>query len=523
MASSPLLALPAELLDWIADLVEVEDLLDFALVCKRLHYHSRDRLALHDRYHGLCRVNNDRAPSTMPMLLRLAINDPEAAWHVRELDFWGNRKTFVDWKPFDRLENAIEEALEGPRRAGIPNSARERPREDLSDQDQTFWSLGELGKFEEIMKTCLKLSPVATAAWMTELRQGSDRPLKGILIALLPRLRRVNYISWTFPYMTGSKPLAFVGEVIQRIRQLSHAAWPPGFTSLRRIDVADPTPLLPIGTWGSCPRESVAPLFSLPNLKTLNLSNLVGDYDSMAEDEIPLGTSSVEELGLHAGELRGKTLEQFLKAPARLKKLVLDYAQIPPGIHEAIVESHAHALRDINVESMRLEHFRKLENLTGCVLDVEHVLVVEHRGTQTVASVMPFRDSKASKLIKILDLRDFLPPSIKKLRLEMTRNWKFGEKTAEAVLSMVADFVEDPRYSALEEVCIWNFMDEIDHSSTKALPRLLKRGIELHHQPLLLLGEDVIEDRKHEMLHPGITGLGCIETESLGIPDVYVC
>ena len=45
------------------------------------------------------------------------------------------------------------------------------------------------------MRHDLQLSPVETEYWTEKVREGWDEPLKGMLVALAPRLDRVNLVA----------------------------------------------------------------------------------------------------------------------------------------------------------------------------------------------------------------------------------------------------------------------------------------------------------------------------------------
>jgi hypothetical protein len=83
MASSPLLDLPAELIDWTLDYVSVEDLVNTALTCRLMLKHLEGPTQRHRNYHNIYRLQHDRIPSTIPQLLRLALSQPEVTSHIR--------------------------------------------------------------------------------------------------------------------------------------------------------------------------------------------------------------------------------------------------------------------------------------------------------------------------------------------------------------------------------------------------------------------------------------------------------
>lgn len=83
--------LPDQLIVRIREILDPGSLSTFALsrhtfarICNRRHTLNR---ALQENY----AVQHDRLPSTVPELLRAALNERDAAWHMRSLDFWGIR------------------------------------------------------------------------------------------------------------------------------------------------------------------------------------------------------------------------------------------------------------------------------------------------------------------------------------------------------------------------------------------------------------------------------------------------
>ena len=96
MTSAPLLSLPEELVAAIAGSVDIEDLLNASLSCRTLHRCTKGRLAANAVLHETYSILHDRRPLTAPSLLRLAFDDPEAAWHIRTLEFWGLRPGWVE-------------------------------------------------------------------------------------------------------------------------------------------------------------------------------------------------------------------------------------------------------------------------------------------------------------------------------------------------------------------------------------------------------------------------------------------
>lgn len=186
MASSDLLSLPEELLAEIASYLHAGSIFPFALTCKATYHHVDEALERHRGYHDTYSVSHDRLPLTVPTLLRLAINDPQVGWHIRALDFWGARPSFQKWKTWSFYH---------PYGLDDPDDWPE-PSEDHSMLDQSFYTDDELDTFARLMIMELHLSAEDTEEWMSKLREGWDEPLKGLLMALSPKLDRVNFVAY---------------------------------------------------------------------------------------------------------------------------------------------------------------------------------------------------------------------------------------------------------------------------------------------------------------------------------------
>ena len=182
MASCALLSLPEELLAWIASFLQVEIIINFALACKTTHHHVETDLQRHRQYYDLHRICHDRLPLTTPTLLRLAIEDPDAAWQIRTLEFWGARPSFEKWKTWADFRYLHEEEEE--EKADWPE-----PREDYSTYDEAFFKDGEIETYERLMTQDLRLPSTDVEEWMDKLKNGWDEPLKGMLVALSPKLQ----------------------------------------------------------------------------------------------------------------------------------------------------------------------------------------------------------------------------------------------------------------------------------------------------------------------------------------------
>lgn len=235
----------------------------------------------------------------------------------------------------------------------------------------------------------------------------------------------------------------------------------------------------------NCDQEDVAPLFLLPNLKILNIAaELSGRHDVAPELDIPAGSSSIEELGIVDSWTRGYTLDQLLRAPARLKKLVLDLEEMRPPLSEIIVEQSTDALVEIIAAYVGIQYLSRFENLRVCdSVNVDGLVNNMFCDPQNTDD--PVKPDEGDRF-QVLDLRDFLRPTVKKIRVYIWHDWQYGRKALEEFIAMLANLVEDASYSALREVCIWELLQRIKkvdidvESGSSPWHRLRRRGIELH-------------------------------------------
>ena len=69
------------------------------------------------------------------------------------------------------------------------------PAENHTHLDSSFFEPTELRFYADCMRHQLRLDPEQTRKWMSKVEDGWDEPLKVLLIALSPRLRRLNFIA----------------------------------------------------------------------------------------------------------------------------------------------------------------------------------------------------------------------------------------------------------------------------------------------------------------------------------------
>ncbi|KAK0337061.1 hypothetical protein LTR02_003134 [Friedmanniomyces endolithicus] len=469
MATGPLLSLPEELIAAIASEVKVDDLLNFALTCQRVHNLVKGRLLLNAVYVAEYSLQHDRLPLTTPELLRLALSGSDQAWHIRAFEHWGLRPEWKKWKtyPFDHYNDD----------PNWPDAF-----EDHTTLNQSFFTDHEYESFERVMRERLHLSDDETAEWMGKTREGSDEPLKGMLMALAPRLDRANFIaydSWQSAQFHNTHPLTFLCRAIMRIATTPTALWPPGFLSLRKISVCT-TSTLRHGhdAYYANPGE-VAPLFRLPNIKILNLS-LVGFHDS-DEHEVGLEphSSSVEELAFYCCQLTSAKQCKLIRACKRLRRLVCVASQI---------SGH---LEDIT----RLLAVEFADSLEDCIMRLSstetlpfHDLVAKFSKLRLLAHItiedLPLVDPTDPDS-ELRPLAEYLPTSIESIHFtDSPASHDSTAAQAFAFLRAISDLAGDKRCPALREVCIWRVVFRNRQDVYEGLQKMLRaieaKGVRLH-------------------------------------------
>ena len=213
--------LSTELIYHIIDFVPYEYQVNFALTCKRLADCSSKVLKRHQEAFKKYRVASDILPTTIPTLLRSVFGraDPIMAWHVRSIEVWYDRDSWLDWKPL-----SFDQPL----------------HEDDMDIDSTLWEWqdDELEEYlEDIEDQFMALLDAGDEEVFVEVRQqfedGLDGVLKALLIAYCPRLQNVTFVT----YEHGkTSTLGWLKRIVQgSIQYGSH--WPPGLCSINNVAV----------------------------------------------------------------------------------------------------------------------------------------------------------------------------------------------------------------------------------------------------------------------------------------------
>ncbi|KAK5718728.1 hypothetical protein LTR15_008462 [Elasticomyces elasticus] len=495
MAHNYLLALPEELIAAIATVVEVGDLLSFALTCKECYRITRDRLDSNAGYHEQYAIQHDRLPLTIPKLLRLVLQSHDEAWHLRAVEYWGSRSDWSEWKTyhwsgFDATKVWLE------------------PAHDHSHLDETFFRPKELEAFEHILSNQLHYSKGDSEHWIEKIHDGDDESLKGMLIALSPHLNRVNFLA--HPH-NESHPLNFLCRAITRIADTPGALWPPGFLSLRKVSVCTITNLQHPHDAFYANSGEVAPLFRLPNIKVLNVSLLGYLDEDEPEWDLAPRSSSVEELGFYCCELNTERVCKLIGACKRLRRLVYDYG-MPREVTRLLETEFGDCLEEpgfnFNTDEMTypdfVSSFKKLRVLRSPTVED---LLLDQR------IVNGYRVAKGNTL---RPLQDFLPTSVE--RMHVLGSDRLREpKMQDALICAIADLVGDERYAALKEVCLFDAIKGIHKDkggmfarNPDSVRRIVANGVSLH---IPTDGEKVMRAQDHRKLHAEHRNLSEIETD----------
>ncbi|KAL4723691.1 hypothetical protein ACLX1H_009334 [Fusarium chlamydosporum] len=291
-----LLRLSTELLYQIIDYSHPSTTLAFALTCSTLHRQCQPLLEQHRDAYNKYRITSDLSPETVIDLLKDTTTAKIERWHVRELEIWGSRENWQDWRSWaPELPGEYGLAVEDPSRVLLVT--REVQRYIRSGID--WWDYFR-HKIEEVQQ---------------DLQSGCDAYLKLLLIVSCPRLHSIRFVKRKHDTW---KSLKCMTEAIRWSRQELNGQWPPGFESLRSVAVG-------ISTDSPCHRgeggddddeeeeesgmqnvSNFVELLYLPHIKDIYFSDLYQDKEEEQDADFhfeeayffPTGTSSVESIFL---------------------------------------------------------------------------------------------------------------------------------------------------------------------------------------------------------------------------------
>ncbi|KAI7155219.1 hypothetical protein KC349_g7145 [Hortaea werneckii] len=467
-------AFPEELIARVSGQVPLDSLVQFALACRVTYRCAKPRLIANQQYDEQeQKVQHDRLPLTVPSLLRKIFKEPDSSFHWHSLDIWGIRPGWQEWTTWDFLN------YNGPVAGGdVDDPNWPEPAENHTHLDSSFFEPTELQFYADCMRRKHWLDSDQTKRWMAQVQDGWDEPLKALLVALSPRLRRLNFVA---EYMEDpvQHPLSLLTEAISRIYHTPKAVWPPGFMALRRVSVNTFSNIRhPSDGFYVAPAE-VAPLFLLPNIKVLNLSVLREDEPN-PDFHLPPSSSSVEELTFYSCELRSEAHEKLLLAPRELKRLRCVHGSgFTKRLTGKLAERYANTLEVLlvdghhKIDNACLKKFAKLAFLSGVELSNLSMCTTHSR---------PFPESAHGCVSA--DLRTILPFSLQHLGIQdCSPNWEsgvlqYGRRNAgKDSLNAIADLAEDNRFEHLREICFWGI--NLGNECDEALMRIRTTGVSL--------------------------------------------
>ncbi|EWZ90433.1 hypothetical protein FOCG_04006 [Fusarium oxysporum f. sp. radicis-lycopersici 26381] len=135
-----LLRLSTELILQILEYGPTSTYLDVALTCTTLHHQCRNLLDLHHEAHAKYRITSDLSPETVVDLLKDTTKARIERWHVRELEIWGSRQNWEDWRPW---------APKLPGTCGLADGFPTRYGLDLQDMQRYIRTALELWTFSD--------------------------------------------------------------------------------------------------------------------------------------------------------------------------------------------------------------------------------------------------------------------------------------------------------------------------------------------------------------------------------------
>ncbi|KAM0238348.1 hypothetical protein ACHAP5_008692 [Fusarium lateritium] len=422
---NPILSLSTEIVLEIFDYLHPSSSLDIALTCSSLHQRCQPILDAHRTAYSKYRITSDVAPETITHLLR---NTPSARLercHVRELEFWGSRHDWQDWRPFDPKPDATYAFAKG-------SVARGKLEEEDIDRyivkAHSLWGFSH----DDFERT------------RSDLEAGEDAFLKLLLVALCPRLHTIRYVH------QAHNSLRWMAKATKWSR--SFKQWPPGFESLRHIQVGILACSPTYEDEESHPNGSeFAALLRIPNIESIYFSGLFTEqyeeddddnFDFHGKYDFPYQTSNVKRLFLDVAYLSLEFLSSISRASKSLESMVI-----------RVGDTYSEYLEDMDlfVKTLAKNHPR-LEQLVMYNPD-------GFRGYRCgVYRPEELNDFESIKIITI---------AARDIELDgYIHSRKFRKHTAEDL----GEFVLKAFPSTVEEICIWGQSDAHVNSPDPARP-----------------------------------------------------
>ncbi|KAF4467937.1 hypothetical protein FALBO_5171 [Fusarium albosuccineum] len=298
------LRLSTEIIFQIFDNVHPSSHLDLAFTCSTLYHHAKPVLDRHRTAHAEP-VASDMFPETVLKLLKSAATEDIEAWHVRELEFWGTRRNWGQWQPWDDdlmmplSDDSDEEDAE-------PQVEKEDILEYFRMASQ-LWDISD-DDYEDARE---------------ELECGKDGFIKMLLVASCPRLHSIRFVRGNYDQHAS---LQWMTKAINW--SMASGKWPPGFTSLRNVAVG--VPAIPVW-YQEVERDAsdFAALFNLPAIDSIYMSDLIDESDdyryeyAAAKYSLKPRSSTVKHIYLDRSLLTYELREAILDAPIALESMTI--------------------------------------------------------------------------------------------------------------------------------------------------------------------------------------------------------
>ncbi|KAF4990458.1 hypothetical protein FGRMN_8451 [Fusarium graminum] len=382
----PLLSLSTDLVFQVLDYLPPS--VNLALTCSTLYQQCRSLLDLHRAAHARYKITSDLDPETVINLLKRTTSAKVARWHVRELEIWGSRQGWQDWRPW------------APELSGLQLAEAPPTRSELE--------AGDLQRYIQAGNEWWEFSGSEIDEVRRELQSGQDAYLKSLLIASCPRLHSIR-IARRDPDLGSA--LKRVTKAINSSRLLEK--WPPGFRSLRNIAVnvemgfpSDKDENDDEADDGDDLREDqvnavdLVALLCLPSIESIYFNGLW--HNSWAEEEqgidygekydFPENTSSVKHVFLDgiscmsvdllcsiAGAPKSlesmaiRTVGDLVRHIDDIDAFVVKLAECHPGLQELIIynPSGIFSSRCMVYSPHKLEDFESLKRINIAAADLE--------------------------------------------------------------------------------------------------------------------------------------------------------
>jgi hypothetical protein len=327
---APITGLPTELLLNICAFSSDDEILSFALICRRLYDASSDELRARQGIFQRFETVDDKDPIEFLDRLRQIMHDPFKARCVRSLQFSAMRTTWEDWSE--------PRALQG--HSSDDNQAWKR-----------YYSYDDLETFRHLLRTEMFhgfSGNTLTNAHISMLRNGHDDALKILWITLCPRVHTLTlYELRSTPSVRRAQPHPLKYSFLSRAGSAARlTTWPSGFRSLRSVSLCAPIDGVE-ETWPYHLRPAhVSGLFWLPNIEHLELRQMRYRHDGDNWLDVEAGCSNVKSLKFDSCDTQHATLLRFVTSPRQLEKLSITRSgDLPSMLHQWLRQCYGASLQ----------------------------------------------------------------------------------------------------------------------------------------------------------------------------------